>query len=200
MNRYRSTQRLFAGFLGLMLFVGIGSQFFNGRHELFPFYSWFLFSLVPQPDAAIFELFIHEAPAGRVLDPPVASRKANEGLIRSPHSVDLFRTVQELGRAAQAHDVAACDRLRAAVERRFRVAGPVRYEIVRQTFGNAMARWASRDAAPRRQESVATFVSGTPSAFPASSSPTPLPTAEKSADAEDRAHTEGATPATSPES
>ncbi len=182
MHRYRSTQRLFAGVLGLMLFAGVSGQFFNARHELFPFYSWCLFSLVPQPDAAIFELLIHEAPAGRVLDPPVASRKAHEGLIRSPHSVDLFRTVQELGRAAQARDAAACDRLRAAVERRFRVAGPVRYEIVRQTFDNAMARWASRDTAPRRQESVATFLSGTPSAFPASPT-TPAPTTADEADA-----------------
>ena len=186
-NAYRFSQRLFAGFLGLMLVAGIGGQFFNARHELFPFYSWFLFSLVPQPDAAVYEMLIHEAPAGQVFDPPIASRKANEGLLRSPHSVDLFRTVQELGRAAQARDAAACDRLRAGVERRFRVTGPVRYEIVKQTYDNAIARWSSREVAPHRQESVATFVSGTRSAFsPSLSTPASSPAAKVTAD-----HTEG---------
>jgi hypothetical protein len=177
MNRYRFVQRLVAGFLGLMLLAGVGGQFFNERHELFPFYSWFLFSLVPQPDAAVYELLIHEAPAGRVFDPPIASRKADEGLIRSSHSVDLFRNVQELGRAAQARDAALCDRLRAGIERRFRVAGLVRYEIVKQTFDNAIARWASRDAAPHRQESVATFLRGAPTTF---SSPPPAPASSSS--------------------
>lgn len=167
MKAHRLFQRLLGGFLGFVLLAGLGGQFLHPRHELFPFYSWFLFSLVPQPEPTVFELLIHEAPVGTVFDPPISYRRLNEGTLRSPHSIDLYRNVQELGRAAQARDVEASDRLRAGLERRFRMSGPVRYEIVRQTYADPMARWSQRDTAPFRQESVATFQSGVDSAFPA---------------------------------
>ena len=100
-------------------------------------------------------------------------------MVRSPHSVDFYRTVQELGNAAAAHDSAECDRLRAALERRLRISGPVRYEVVKLTYEDAVVRWAARDSAPRRQESVAQFVAGAPSSFPAAEPAAAIPSPAK---------------------
>lgn len=156
---YRFQQRLLAAFLGACVLLGVGGQFLNARHEWFPFYSWFLFSLVPH-EAVAYDLLLHESPRGRAV-PPIPYRLVGDGLVRSPHSIDLARAVQELGRAAEAHDTAGCARARAAVERRFTVS-PVRYEVVKLTFADPMARW--QGGAALRQEPVGTFVTGVPSA------------------------------------
>ena len=153
---YRRLRRWLAAFLGACVLLGVGGQFLNARHEWFPFYSWFLFSLVPH-EAVAYDLLLHESPRGHAV-PPVPYRLAGDGLVRSPHSIDLSRAVQELGRALEAHDAAESARARAAIERRFTVS-PVRYEVVKLTFANPLER-LQQGALPRSRESLSTFVSG----------------------------------------
>ena len=161
MRRLRQQQRLAAGFLVLCVVAGLLGEL--KRREIFPLYSWFLFSLVPTSTVA-YDVLVREA-GGRAYDPPVSYRRTSDGVLRNPHSIDAYRTVQDLGRAVEnGQDVAKTVRLRRAFESRFN-AWPVRYDLVKVRSDNPLEHWKTGQT--QHSEPLASFsVEGPPSAAP----------------------------------
>jgi hypothetical protein len=99
-REYRRARRGIALFLAIYFVAGLGTLLLPAR-EIFPFYSWFLFALVPQTSTAHYELILHEV-NGTPLEPPRRYQEA-KGLVRSPHSVTVYKLTQEIGATNDAH-------------------------------------------------------------------------------------------------
>jgi hypothetical protein len=93
-REYRRARRGVAGFLAIYFIVGLGTLCLPAR-EIFPFYNWFLFALVPQGTTTHYELILHEV-NGRAINPPRRYQEA-DGLVRSPHNVTVYRLTQKIG-------------------------------------------------------------------------------------------------------
>ena len=155
MRRLRQQQRLAAGFLVLCVAVGLLGGL-TKRREIFPLYSWFLFSLVPTRTVS-FDVLVRQA-GERTYDPPISYRRAVDSY-RNPHSIVPYRAVQDLGRAVEtgADDEAA--RLRRSFEVRFR-GWPVRYDLVKVSSDNPLAHW--KTGQPQHSSLLASFASEQP--------------------------------------
>ena len=81
-------------FLAIYFLVGLGTLLLPAR-EIFPFYSWFLFALVPQKTTTHYELILHEV-NGQPVDPPRRYQDADR-LVRLPHNVIVYRLTQKIG-------------------------------------------------------------------------------------------------------
>ena len=66
--------------------------------EAFPLYSWFLFALTPQAGPQ-YGLLLREV-NGRAVEPPRLYQEA-DGLVAVPHSVTVFKLVQQLGESVE---------------------------------------------------------------------------------------------------
>ena len=150
MRRLRQQQRLAAGFLVLCVVVGLLGGLTKAR-EVFPLYSWFLFSLVPTRVAA-FDVLVRQA-GERTYDPPLSYRRAVNSY-RNPHSIVPYRTVQDLGRAVETGQEAEVARLRRTFEARFR-AWPVRYDLVKVVSDNPLAYW--KTGQPQHSDFLVSF-------------------------------------------
>ena len=102
MREYRRIRNGVALFLAAY-FVGGLLTLLLPQREVFPVYSWFLFSLVPQSGPQ-YGLLLKEVD-GQELGPPVLYQDA-EGWIETPHSETVFKLVQQLGEALEHQDVA----------------------------------------------------------------------------------------------
>ncbi len=160
MRRLRQQQRLAAGFLAACVVIGLLGGL-TKRREIFPLYSWFLFSLVPTHTVA-FDVLIHAA-GERTYEPPISYRLAVDS-VRNPHSIVSYRAVQDLGRAVEAGDDDEATRLRRAFEVRFR-GWPVRYDLVKVDSDNPLAHW--KTGQPQRSSLLASFASERPPAVSA---------------------------------
>lgn len=159
MRRLRQQQRLAAGFLAACVAVGLLGAL-TKRREIFPLYSWFLFSLVPTRTVA-FDVLVREA-GGRAYDPPVSYRRVTESF-RNPHSIVAYRAVQDLGRAVETGQETDAARLRRSFEARFK-AWPVRYDLVKVASDNPLEHW--KNGQPQRSDPLASFAVERPSAAP----------------------------------
>ena len=93
MSSYRRL-RLFAVVLLVAEFVvGMGG-WLTPRHEVFPFASWFLFTLVPNRTVEYDLEF--RAVDDRPLAPPVRFSRAGS-LVLQPHSITAFNVIQQFG-------------------------------------------------------------------------------------------------------
>lgn len=129
--------------------------------EIFPLFSWSLFSTVPAQDEnyGVRLLAVRGAP----LATPTFFEEAR-GLVAEPESIAAFMTVQRLGVALStdnARDAAAARRL---LERHhLRGLDDVRYEVVRRRF-DTLERWST--GALRSSEVVAVLHSTSPTSPP----------------------------------
>jgi hypothetical protein len=92
-REYRRTRRTVAFFLAFYFIFGLGTLLLPAR-EIFPFFNWFLFSLVPQ-ETSHYDLILYEVD-GKLLDPPRRYQDA-DGLVRSPHDVTVVTLTQRIG-------------------------------------------------------------------------------------------------------
>ncbi len=134
MKLYRRLRVFVAAALLLELIVGLGGAL-TPRAEIFPFASWFLFSLVPGK-ASEYDLILTSADEQQNI-PPVRVSQAGR-LIQAPHSIVLFQTIQEFGEAVETHDPHA-KKLRQQIEAQFTVPA-VHYDLVKETY-HPLARW-----------------------------------------------------------
>lgn len=155
MRRLRQQQRLAAGFLALCVAVGLLGAL-TKRREIFPLYSWFLFSLVPT-HTVTFDVLVREA-GGRTYDPPVSYRRAADS-VRNPHSIVTYRAVQDLGRAVETGEADEAARLRRTFEARFK-AWPAHYDLVKVASDNPLEHW--KTGRPQRSTPLASFTAGPP--------------------------------------
>jgi hypothetical protein len=154
MKQYQRLRLLAAAILFIELAVGLGGVL-TPQREIFPFASWFLFSLVPGRVTS-YDLMLSGSP-GQPLDPPRPFSQAG-GLVKQPHSVTIYQLVQQLGRAEERGDRALSLKLRRQIETKF-VAAPMRYELIKQTYSLA-ERWKNQP--PHERASIKSFIAGEP--------------------------------------
>jgi hypothetical protein len=155
MKKYQRLRFLAAALLSAELVIGLGGVL-TPQREIFPFASWFLFSLVP--DRVVSYDLLLRGPAEKPLDPPRPFNRAG-ALVKSPHSVTTYQLIQQLGRAVEAKDEPKIRRLRRQIEAQFAaVSPPMRYDLVRMTYTPAQ-RWKNPQS-PVASLSVKSFVSG----------------------------------------
>ena len=115
MKKYRRLQTTLAALVAGTFALGMVSAV-RPAGEIFPFASWFLFSLVPQRVIA-YEIRVREW-KDRQFHPPKSIIEV-DGLVRNPHSSAIYQIVQRYGAASDprngrpAEAAAAWDLLRA---------------------------------------------------------------------------------------
>lgn len=92
-REYRRARRGIAFFLAFYFIIGLGTLLLP-KGEIFPFFNWFLFSLVPQ-ETPHYDLILYEV-NGKRLDQPRRYQEAG-GLVRSPHDVTVVTLTQRIG-------------------------------------------------------------------------------------------------------
>jgi hypothetical protein len=163
MHRYRGLRVFAVLALTAEFVIGLGG-YLTPRHEIFPFASWFLFSLVPF-QSSDYDLLIHPAEDGGA---PLPLNQAGK-YVSSSHSIVAFQLIQQLGQAQEDHDADLVRRLRQQIEPRFRVPG-LRYDLVKVRYA-PIPRWTS--GAVLSQALLASFTAGeeTPADVPPPSTP-----------------------------
>jgi hypothetical protein len=155
MKRYRLWQAWSALWLGSIALFGtiLGLA---GRHEIFPFYSWFLFAQVPGPTTR-YTILLYSLGEGRPLGEPLRLEQAGPDQVPRPHSVAAAHLVQELGRAWRRGDQQELWRLRRVLESTY-LPPSCRYALVR--FQNdPLEQWRGQQRSTD-EEVVATFQYG----------------------------------------
>ena len=128
MTRYRRLRAIAVVILLVEFVVGLGGTL-TPRTEIFPFASWFLFSLVPGK-VNDYDLVLRAA-GDRPLDPAPRFSQAGR-LVHAPHSIVVYQLIQQFGRAVEKNDPRT-DLLRRQVEVQFLVPA-VRYDLVKATY------------------------------------------------------------------
>lgn len=152
MKIYRRCQIIILAFFCLSIVVGITGTF-TSRREIFPLFSWFLFSLVPGKSTG-YDILIKEV-QGRPVTPALPYRQATQ-FFSSGHSVVIYRAIQELGKAVKENDEDAVKVLRTSIEKFFYMK-PVQYDLVKIHFQNPLQRWRTQEQ-PLQSQLVKSFV------------------------------------------
>ena len=153
MRSYRRLRLVAAAVLLAEFVVGLGGAL-TPRAEIFPFASWFLFSLVPG-QTSDYDLVLR-AEGDRPLDPQPRFSHAGR-LVTTPHSIVTYQLIQQLGRAVEHRDP-QIGILREQIEAQFTVPF-VRYDLVKATY-RPVDRWESDQTL--RLVPVRSFVAGQP--------------------------------------
>ena len=153
MTRYRRLRLVVVAALLVELVVGLGGTL-TPRKEIFPFASWFLFSLVPG-QTSDYDLVLR-AEGERPLDPQPRFSQAGR-LVTTPHSIVSYNLIQQLGHAVEHHDPEV-GVLRQQVEAQFTVPF-IHYDLVKATY-RPVERWESDQTL--RLVPLRSFVSGQP--------------------------------------
>ncbi len=135
MLRYRRLQIFVAAALALVMAIGLGGTL-TPSHEIFPFASWFLFSLVPGRRSE-FEVILRVID-NKPVEPGRPFRQA-DFLVHHPHSIVIHEIIQKLGAAEEARDAKTSRALRRQIEGEFDPAIS-RYDLVRVTY-KPVERW-----------------------------------------------------------
>ena len=152
MKRLRRFKTLAAAFLSAQLVVGY-LGWLTPQHEIFPFASWFLFSLVPD-HVTDYDLLLY-GPANRSQTVPRAFNRASN-LVKGNHSVASYQLIQQLGAAVESRDQTRIGNVRRQIEEQFYASG-VRYDLVQVTFRPVERLKTGRVLSSRP---VQTFISG----------------------------------------
>lgn len=113
---------------------------FRHEREVFPLFSWSLYSTVPREEADYGVRIL--AVGGQTVDPPLFFEDARS-FFPYVNQSQLMMTVQPLGRALDSGNTEAAARYRLLLERHhLRGRGVVHYEIARRAF-NTLARWTT---------------------------------------------------------
>ena len=136
MKSYRRLRLFALAALLSELCIGLGGAL-TRRAEIFPFASWFLFSLVPGK-ISDYDLVLR-AEGDHPLDPPPRFSQAGR-LVATPHSIVAYNLIQQLGRAVEQHHPDA-ELLRQQIDAQFTVP-LIHYDVVKATY-LPVERWES---------------------------------------------------------
>lgn len=121
-------RRFLSGFIVAYFFLGMLSLA-TPQREIFPFFSWFLFPFTPNPGSS-YHLLILEY-GGKTVDPPLYHREL-PFQTRNIADIDLYTTVQRLGKALDSGDQKRVEKLTILIEEKF-LTLPVRYHVMQIT-------------------------------------------------------------------
>ncbi len=130
MKKYRRLQAALLAILAGTFALGMVSAI-RPAGEIFPFASWFLFSLVPQ-QVTSYDVLVRSW-GDRKFDPAPPLIEV-EGLLRSPRSSTIFQLVQRYGRAVEAGDQAEAADAWRLLQAKFSTAEPVTIEVIKRTY------------------------------------------------------------------
>ncbi len=122
---YRSLQRLIPWLLVGYVLVAL-AVIPTRRHEVIPFFCWFLFPITPNVEER-YQLWITQN-AGRRLPQATAFERA-AAFVGQPHSMDAYVGIQTMGKAFRQHDGTMFERARQTVEANF-LQAPCGYQLV----------------------------------------------------------------------
>lgn len=150
MKRYRITQ--WAIVLSLILYPLIAFTTIGlPQRELFPFFSWELFSHIPPPEITSYGIRFSSA-NGQTLTPPIYFEEAKH-LTPYADSVDAFVTIQSLGQAVEQSDQSKMMATQQLIQSAyFGELTSANYQLVRRRF-DLLERWQLNQYA---QENVLT--------------------------------------------
>ena len=153
----RSLRRFRRGLVTLVIvyfFAGSASQkLVPGVDEIFPFFGWSLFSLVPNVEST-YTVVIHEH-GGKAVVPAAAFLKAPDSIVRGNRYI-ARKVIQKLGRAQDRGREEEARRLRSLLEENY-FNGRVRYEVLFERY-NPLEKW--RSGVSLEQRSVVHFEGG----------------------------------------
>ena len=139
MKRYQWLKLGGLGFLVALVLIGYAAIPLPGN-EIFPFYSWTMFSLTPTMGDQFVVAIVHIH--GDDLATPLDFQQAG-GLVTNSQSIVAYRDIQNMGRALLAHDTEALDSIRHLFERNYLPPG-TRYQLWR-THYDPLVHWRSRE-------------------------------------------------------
>lgn len=137
MKQYRQNKWRSAIFLAAMLVIGYAALPLPGN-EIYPFYSWSMFSKVPSQQNN-YVVFIHEV-GGKPITPAKEFQEAI-GIVNSPQSVVAHQVIQKLGLAYRKGDHQAQMEIRSLFEKNYLSIG-TRYELACMNY-DPLTRWKS---------------------------------------------------------
>ena len=137
---YKLLRKIIMAFLIFYFSVGLFARYLSdGVEDVYPFFSWFLFSKVPARIQIDFAIRIHEF-AEKRFEPPIFFEKAKGIYDKTSYSTtDYYHLVQLLGMSLQSNRMNEVKRLRRELEKNF-LSYPVVYEVVELKF-NPIERW-----------------------------------------------------------
>jgi hypothetical protein len=123
----------------------------TGLHEIYPVFSWTLFSKVPQERIAWGLRIV--AYNGQVLDSPLFYEEA-DGIVSDPRSISAQYAIRRMCRAELAGNAREVKDARRLLEQTYLATG-IRYELVRVRY-DPLTRWRSghREIHPLKQYEV----------------------------------------------
>ncbi len=130
MKKYRRLQAALLAILAGTFGLGMVSAV-RPAGEIFPFASWFLFSLVPQRVTS-YDVLVRSW--GDRKFEPAQPLIAVEGLLRSPRSSTVFQLVQRYGRAVETQNQAEAADAWRLLQAKFATEEPVSIEVVKRTY------------------------------------------------------------------
>jgi predicted DCC family thiol-disulfide oxidoreductase YuxK len=124
------------GFIFLYFMVGTITGFL-GVKEIFPFFSWSLFSRVPNKTTSEYAVIVSTY-NGMTVFPPRLFQEAKE-IIHESESIIARRLIQDFGKAYQNMEIREADELRKLFEANF-IKSPAKYRLIRMIH-NPVERW-----------------------------------------------------------
>jgi hypothetical protein len=150
----RSLERRLVFLVLVYAVAGVVSQkLVPGVDEIFPFFSWSLFSGVPNR-VDDYTILIDEQD-GRTLDPPVELLRAPASIAMGNRSI-ARKVIQNLGSAQESGDTAEAARLARVLESEY-LRGRVRYRLVFERY-EPLVKW--KTGADEERRVVARFDPG----------------------------------------
>jgi hypothetical protein len=135
MRLYRITKLWLSSFLAVYFVVGLLTEIYPGR-EVFPFFSWFLFTLAPQAGEQ-YALVLREV-NGTMIDPPRLYQETDD-LVPNVQSDKMAELIQRLGAAIEQGETAKERQFRELLEANYLFPN-TRYDIMRIDF-DPLVRW-----------------------------------------------------------
>lgn len=131
------------GFIILYFLIGMVTGFLRGK-EIFPFFSWSLFSNIPNKTNEY--TIIVDVYNGMIVSPPQLFQEAKEIIrqfdsrnISPPASIIAYYLMQDFGKAYERGEIQKAEKLRRLFEANY-IKAPARYRLVRLIY-NPVERW-----------------------------------------------------------
>lgn len=138
MQAYRRLQWFFVGLIGVYLVIGYTTWALR-MPEIFPIYSWDLFSYTPTEIKTDYSLRIVKI-NGQPLQPPVYFEQGRRWFSKA-NTIEASVVIQALGQAAKEGDPKRVTDVRVSLEPLFLAgAGRVEYDVVERRY-NPLQRW-----------------------------------------------------------
>lgn len=126
MQAYRNLRAGVTLFFVACFCGGLATELIPGGREVFPVFSWFLFTKTPNVRAQ-FGLLVREA-GGREVKPARLYEEA-DGFVAAPRAIAAQALIQEIGKAWKQGNESEVSRLRRLLEATY-LPTPARYDLV----------------------------------------------------------------------